>query len=142
MKRFIKILEKTLEETGAIGPLFLGEEDSINATEKDKERVLAQLKEELSFINKMIIAIIVLHFLLFALAVFFALYFRDSPTTITLLLGGSLLGLMVIINSLIRLVKIRNAIGLLQITFPYLSPKEAMALIRSIYYDAKKNKWF
>jgi hypothetical protein len=142
MKKFTEILEKTLEKAGAIGPVFLGEGDAIKASEEDKKRLADQLKKELSVINKMVVAIIILHFLLFGLAVFFAIYYRDSPNTIMLLLGGSLLGLMVVINSLIRLLKIRNAIGLLLITLPSLSPKEAMKIVSSIYYDAKKNKWF
>lgn len=141
MKSFNKILEDALNNVTNIEKLSLGAEDSIYATVEDKDRLLAQINQDSGNINMMIIFIIFLHFLLFALTVYFIFYYRDSINVVFLLLGGSGCSLMVIIYSLIRLLKIKNAINLMRITFPYLSPKDAIMVVKSIYFDSKRNKW-
>jgi hypothetical protein len=139
--RLIPILEETLKKAGALEPAVQGKQSGMLAlTREDQRQLLSQMKTQLKFINNIIIAIVVLHFLLFALSAFLVLYYRDSPNVILLLLGGSVLSLMVIISSLISLVKTKGKIDCIFITLPNLSPEQAMIMLQSIYFEEVKLK--
>lgn len=138
MSNLEKILENTLKKVGGIEPATLGKTESLKVSKEDKKRLILQLEEEAKFNNRMIIAIIILHFLLFALAVFLVLYYRDSPEKINFVLGGSVLSLMVIMYSLIRLWKVKVANDNLRAILPNLSPEQAMVVVQSIYFEEKK----
>lgn len=140
--RFISILEETLKKSGGLLPAVQDARPGglLALTREDQRQLLAQMKAQLSFLNKIIVAIVVLHFLLFVLAAFLVLYYRDSPNVILLLLGGSVLSLMIIIRSLINLVKTKSKIDYILVTLPNLSPEQAMILIQSIYFEEVKRK--
>lgn len=139
MEKLITILEETLEKTGSLELMKMGEE-SHRLSKEDKEILISQLKDHMTIIDKIIIAIVILHFLIFLLAVFLVLYYRDNIYAITTLLGGSVLSLMVIVRSLTNLVKIRSKIAYILITLPNLSPEQAVILIESIYLDEKEGQ--
>jgi hypothetical protein len=131
------ILENTLKKVDGLKPAILGKTEILSGSKEAKKELLYQLKDESKFINRFIIAIIILHFLLFALAVFLVLYYRDSPNVIVLLLGGSVLSLIAIITSLIRLLNTKSKIVYMLVTLPNLSPEQAMIVVQSIYFEGK-----
>lgn len=141
MSNFDKILETALEKAGGLAPETLGETESISFSEVDKQQLILQLKEDSKFNNKMVIAIIALHFILFGLCAYMVLYWRSQPDKVVYLLGGSLFGFMVIIYSLIQVLKITIANNNLRAMLPYLPPERAFTAIQSVYFDAKKSKW-
>ena len=142
------ILEETLSNTATNAGLSLrelefemgGGKDTklLEISEEDKERLLKNLNAESKFNNKIIVSIITLHFALFALCVFFAFYYRDHPEILKFLFGGSLLSLMVIMYSLIKLLKFKNFMDVLRFTLPNLSPKDAIDLVKATYFNLKR----
>lgn len=136
--KFSRLLEKTLKKAGGLEPATLGKNEILSLNREDKKQLLSELRAQLKFINNIIIAIVILHFLLFLLATFLVFYYRDSPNVILVLLGGSVLSLMVIIRSLVSLVKTKSNIDYTLITLPNLSPEQAMIMIQSIYFEKRK----
>jgi hypothetical protein len=138
MNKFYKILEAALEKAGRLEPATLGKTELLSVSNEDKKQLLSQLKEQSKINNKMIIVIIILHFLLFGLVTFLILYYRDSLEAILLILGSSLTIYMVIINSLIRFYEIKVKNDYLRATLPNLSPEQAMIVVQSIYFEAQR----
>ena len=138
MKGLDDILENTLRKANAFLPAALGEEAAFSFSSEDKKQLLSQLRLQVKFHNKLVVAIVVMHFLLFALAVVLAVYNRTRPYVVTTLLGGSVLGLMVIIRSLVNLLKTKGAMDFMLVTLPNLSPKESIKLIQSLYFHRKQ----
>lgn len=138
MSKLKGILEDTLEEIGAIKPPTLGR-DNIRFSKETKDKLLLRLEEEAKFNNKMIVAIIILHFLLFALAVFLVYYFLEKPEVIVYLFGGSIFSMMIIMYSLIKLWKAKIANDNLRTILPNLPPEQAVEVLKSVYFDLAKN---
>ncbi len=136
--RLTSILEETLKKTGGLEPATLGETGILSVSKEDKKQLLSQLKEESKAINKIIIAIVVSHFIIFALAVFLVLYFRDSPYVIIPSLGVLVAALLAILTSLMNILKTKNKMDLMRIILPNLPPEDVMIVIQSIYFEEKK----
>lgn len=139
MNRLEKILEDTLEEIGAIKPPTLGR-NNVTFSLEAKNRLMLRLEKEAEFNNKMIIAMFILHFLVFLLAVFLVIYFLKTPDIIVTLFGGSIFVIMVINYSLIRIWKAKIANDNLQTILPDLPPEQAVELLKNIYFKSKNGK--
>lgn len=145
MSRLEKILENTLNEIGVIKPPTLGKEVKIIKNEvkfslEAKNRLMLRLEKEAEFNKKMIIAMFMLHFLVFVLAVFLVIYFLETPDIIVKLFGGSIFVIMVINYSLIRIWKAKIANDNLQTILPDLPPEQAVELLKNIYFKSKNGK--
>jgi len=127
---------EALKKANAIKPPTLGS-GLLALGKEDKKQLLVQVRDQVRFINKIIIAIVVLHFLLFFLAAFLVLYWRDEPKVIAVLLGGSVLSLMVIIRSLVSLVKTKGKMDNVLMVLPNLSAEQALVMIQTMYFAAK-----
>lgn len=137
-KKLNLLLGEALKKANALQPPALGPARMLALSKDDKKQLLAQMREQVTFINKIIIAIVVLHFLLFFLAAFLVLYWRDYPKVIAVLLGGSLLSLMVIIRSLVSLVKTKGEMTNVLMVLPNLSAEQAIVMLQSMYFARKK----
>lgn len=140
MNKFYKILEASLKKAGRLEPATLGKTELPSVSNEDKKQLISQLKEQSKFNNKIIIVIIILHFLLFGLCTFLVLYYRDSLKAILLILGSSLTGFMIIINSLIRFYEIKVKNDNLRSTLPNLPPEQAMIVVQSIYFESQRRR--
>ncbi|MGC2237742.1 MAG: hypothetical protein WA584_16380 [Pyrinomonadaceae bacterium] len=136
--RLTSILEETLKKTGGLKPATLGETGILSVSKEDKKQLLLHLKEESKSINKIIVAIVAAHFLIFALAVLLVLYFRDSPYVIIPSLGVLVPVLIAILTSLMNVLKTKNKMDLMRTILPNLPPEEVMIVIQSIYFEEKK----
>lgn len=134
-----RILGEALKKADALRPPVLGPSGMLALGKEDKKQLLAQMRTQSKFINNIIISIVVLHFLLFFLAGFLVIYWRDSPRVIAVLLGGSVLSLMVIIRSLVNLVKTKGRMDNILLVLPNLSAEQAIVMIQSIYFEGKEN---
>lgn len=131
------LLGETLKKAGALRPPTLGTSGLLALGKEDKKQLLVQMRDQVRFINKIIIAIVVLHFLLFFLAAFLVLYWRDRPKVIAMLLGGSVLSLMVIIRSLVNLVKAKGKMDNVLLVLPNLSAEQAIVMIQTMYFASR-----
>ncbi len=136
MNRLQQILAQTLREAD-FEFQDLGETSRSSFTNKKKEQLLSQLRKQISFHNKLIIATVVMHFLLFLLAVLLAMYYRNSPPVVLSLLGGSVLGLLVIVRSLLSVARTKAEMDYLLLTLPDMSPEQVITVIKSIYFARK-----
>ena len=127
---------ETLKKANALQPPALGS-GLLSLGKEDKKQLLVQIKDQVRFINKIIIAIVVLHFLLFFLAAFLVLYWRNEPKVIAVLLSGSVLSLMIIIRSLVRLVKTKGKMDNVLMVLPNLSAEQAIVMIQTMYFAAR-----
>ena len=132
------LLRETLKKANALQPAALGPGELLALGKEDKKQLLAQIEDQVRFINKIIIAIVVLHFLLFFLAAFLVFYWRDDPKVIAILLGGSVLSLMVIIRSLVSLVKTKSQMDHVLLVLPNLSAEQAIVMLQTMYFAKKK----
>ncbi len=132
MSRLKNLLELTLLESRVIGDKLGGNKPAVKENiqtkfdESSKKKLIQQLETDAKFNNTIIVSIIVLHFLLFFLAVFLVINFLDKPTIIVYLFGGSIFSIMVIMYSLIHFWKEKIANDNLRMILPDLPPEQAV----------------
>lgn len=131
------VLGSYLEKVGGLERASLGEAKAISVNPGDQQQLLGQLHRESKFNNRLIVCVTVLHFLLFILAAALVFYHRDSPKVISLILGGSFLSLLPVINSLSRLWREKSAIDMLGVILPTLTPEQSIKVIQSIYFGTQ-----
>lgn len=141
MNALTRILEETLIKTTGLESRKLGPAKDTNFTEEDKKLLISRLEARKGPTNLMMILVIIIHFLLYGVTMFFVFYNRGSINVVLALLGGSILFLMAIIYSLVYLSNIEKGIDLLTVFLPTLPPEEAVKIIKSIYFKSKKNRW-
>src|SRR5262245_11473463 len=135
MRRTISILESYLDQLGALAPVVLGgERKAISLKAEDSKVLVNRLMKEGKFNNLLLASVTVLHFALFALAIGLVFYFKNFPSTVVAILGGSVLSLMRITWSLSGLWREKWAIDMLVTILPNLSPEEALKVVKILYY--------
>ena len=94
MSKLKNIFQEFLDESKMMDFKTMGGEQlSIGNISALKERIIQQSK----FNNTILIISVVLLCILFFLGVYFAIYHRDDPTTMSVVLGGSIFSLLGII---------------------------------------------
>jgi F0F1-type ATP synthase assembly protein I len=135
------LLKKYLQNVDGLEPVDLGPKGAATRSKKsapaslaEKQHLVDQLEKQSRVNNRLVACITILYFLIFALAAGLVIYHRDSPKVITTILGGSLLSLLAIIQSLSKLWRDKNAMDMLRTILPNLAPEEAVKVIQSIYF--------
>lgn len=137
MARLQTVLEKFLNEASSLKPPHLGDEPPSPKREVDKVAFLESLSQERGFNRGIIIALVALHVVLFAVSIGFAAYYRDSPTTIGVILGGSILSLLGITKGLQQVWREKVIMDVLVASVPNLSGDSLVKFVESIYYEKK-----
>ena len=136
MTSVMTILQDHLRRAGVLEPIKLGKADrAITATAEDQQVLFTRLLRQGKFNNRMVIAVTVLHFALFVLAIALVYYYRESFNVVAAILGGSVLSLLAITRSLTGLWREKWMIDILVSLLPNLTPEQALTFVRSIYYS-------
>jgi len=137
----MSILESYLDQAGALTPVRLGgERKAISLKAEDSKVLVDRLMKEAKFNNLLLSSVTVLHFALFALALWLVYYYRNTPNTVVVILGGSVLSLMPITWGLRGLWREKWAIDMLVTILPNLSPEEALNVVKILYYSKEEIK--
>lgn len=138
MTRVHTILGEYLRRAGALKPIMMGESDrAVTLTDEDRQALYKRLLKEARFNNRMVIAIMVLHFALFILALWLIYYYRES---FNIILGGSIVSLLAITKNLISLWREKWMIDILVNSLPNLTPEQALTFVRSFYYSRQSSR--
>jgi hypothetical protein len=136
MTKVQTILGDFLRGAGALKPVRLGEsERAITVTEEERQALFARLQKQSVFNNRIVIAVTVIHFALFVLAIGLVYYYRESFNAVIAILGGSVLSLLAITKSLTGLWREKWMIDILVSTLPNLTPDQALAFVKTLYYS-------
>jgi hypothetical protein len=130
------VLGEYLRAVGATEAAQLGGKPKVDVTPKDNLLLIDRLRQKAGINNSLVIALMVLHFLIFFLAAALVYYQRESPNNIKVILGGSLLSLLALTRSLAGLWRDKTKMDMLVVIIPSLSPQEAVKAIQSIYYSS------
>lgn len=129
-----------MRRAGALKPIKMGESDrAVTLTDEDRQELFKRLLKEARFNNGMVIAIMVLHFLLFIFALWLVYRHRES---FNLILGGSVISLLAITQRLISLWREKWMIDILVISLPNLTPEQILTFLRSFYYSRQSSRFF
>ncbi|MBK9949656.1 MAG: hypothetical protein IPP12_21105 [Nitrospira sp.] len=137
MAKLHTILEKFLKDAGSLKSPQLGDEVPLRNQEVDKVAFIEVLSKERGFNRGIIIALVGLHVVLFVVGIGFAAYYRDSPPTIGVILGGSILSLLAITKSLQQVWREKTIMDVLLTSVPNLSGESIVKIIESIYYEKR-----
>jgi len=141
MTRVQKILHDYLRETGTLERVTMGGSNrAVTVTEKERRALFQRLLKQTGFNNGMVIAVTVLHFALFILAICLVYYYRESFNVVAAILGGSVLSLLAITKSLTGLWREKWMLDILVSTLPNLTPDQALTFVKSFYYSERSSK--
>lgn len=139
MKRLSKIFQEFLKRTGGSEEITLGKHVELLATEEHKNWFMGQLRENARINRTFVNVLIILHIAVLAGAVVLCVYWREKTSYIVAALGGSGIGVSIIIlNGLRKLWREKVIIETVIAMLPTLPPKEAVEAIQSIFYSLKK----
>lgn len=135
MPRLEKLLQELLVEAGELKPVVMGKAPAkISVTPEIKERLMERLFVALKLHNQILLALIALHFLIIIAAFCLVYYYRSSPTTVSVILGGSILSLLPVIRSLSNIWRTKMAVDVLIAILPSLSPEQSLEAVKDLYY--------
>jgi len=135
------ILHDYLHRTGALKPIKLGKSDrAITVTDEERRALFERLLKQTGFNNGMVIAVTVLHFALFVLAIWLVYYYRASFNIVAAILGGSVLSLLAITRSLTGLWREKWMLDILISTLPNLTPEQSLTFVKSLYYSQRSSR--
>lgn len=98
------------------------------------DNLLKQSKNNLLLIYVMTAMLAVL----FGVCIYFAIYFKDDPPKLKFTIGGSLMGLIVIIRYLFLIWREKSKMDLLITLIPEITPQEVKEVIEIIYCKIRK----
>jgi hypothetical protein len=135
------ILHDYLSQAGALKPIKLGKSDrAITVTEEERQALFGRLLQQTRFNNGMVIAVTVLHFALFVLAIWLVYYYRESFNAVVAILGGSVLSLLAITRSLTGLWREKWMLDILVSSLPNLTPEQSLTFVKSFYYSGRSSR--
>lgn len=135
------ILHDYLHRAGALKPIKLGTADrAITVTDEQRQALFERLLKQTGFNNGMVIAVTVLHFALFVLAIWLVYYYRESFNIVAAILGGSVLSLLAITRSLTGLWREKWMLDILISTLPNLTPEQSLTFVKSLYYSQRSSR--
>lgn len=141
MNKLKSIYQSFLEDNSLLELEKLGSDEkkvapSKNASLNLKSNILKQSK----FNNNIVIVSIVLLCIIFGLGIFFAIYYRDNPTTIGVIFGGTFLSLLAIVSRLRRIWLEKSLMDVSLSVLEDLPPQDAAKFIQTIYYNMLENE--
>lgn len=140
MSKIDSILEEYLVSRGLV-PTRLGAETEPRETvppEAASDRLTWRLQEHRRATDRLMTANAVMLAVLFALGVFFALYYRDDPATLAAIFGGTFLSLLVIVRYQHRLWRDKNTMDILIDLADNMAPGEVFRVLETIFYSRKR----
>jgi hypothetical protein len=138
MESYKRTIENYVRKLGQLGARPMGEAPEI--TQVDKAALTSQLQRQYRQNQILIWVASILWVLLFFLAGYFALHYRDNLTGLTVALGRNLMVLGGVMIALRRLWLDSSCIGALLAILPGLSPDEAAKAITGFYLNALAKK--
>lgn len=140
MNKLDNILSSFLDANGRFQPSVAGPGDGITSSEASKAKFVARLLNESKFNRVLVIVILLMFTVIFALGIYFALYYRDKPATMGTIFGGTFLSLLTIVYKLQQLWKEKSKIDYLLILIPNLSATDALKVVETLLYTGKSKE--
>jgi hypothetical protein len=138
MNSYKKILVEYLRSIGQLEAHQLGAVSTLRLEEK--ERLSRELKRQYDRNQLFIWLSTGLWVVLFGVGISFALHYRNTPTGLSVALGGNVMALSGVMLALRRLWLDSSLIGALLSILPGLTPAEAAKVITTFYFDATEKK--
>jgi hypothetical protein len=142
MSRLENFLEGFLIKAGALKPVVLGTAPAkISVTPEVKERLMERLFIESKLHNRILMALMAVHFLIIIAAFCLVYFYRNDLTSTSVILGGSgsILSLLGITRSLSNLWRTKMAVDVLIAILPSLSTEQAIQAVKDLYYAQSKS---
>ena len=114
--------------------------DNQELIRKESAHLAQRLKERFKWNNRIIFAVILLLFFLFALGIFLIFWYREFLLTNKVILSGTFLSVFPIIYWLYRLWREKSFMDITLSILEGLSPQQAAQFISSIYWNPLSTK--
>lgn len=136
MSNYKDILGTYVTMLGQTNAIHMGA--SAEFTAENKAELTRQLRGQYKQNQALVWIATALWVILFLVAIYFALYYRDNLKGLSVALGGNLMVVSGIMLALRRLWLDTSSIGALLAILPGLTPKDAAKVITSFYLNATK----
>jgi hypothetical protein len=143
MRNLEKIFKQYLDAVGGREPVELGGGPKVDLTSSEGKGLLARenanfvkrLSQASSFNKRLVLSLTVLHFLIFLVAAaFLVLHYRDSPTGVTSVFGGSVVSLLGLTTGLRVVWRNKVTMDLLIAILPNLAPDQQLSAVQSLSF--------
>jgi hypothetical protein len=140
MSKISTIFHSYLSDNSLLNLEKLGSEDNkINVSKNASDTLKNNILRESKFNNNIVVVAIVLLCIIFGLGIFFAIYYRDNPTTIGVIFGGTFLSLLAIVSRLRKIWLEKSLMDVSLCVIEDMSPQDAAKFIQTIYYNMLEN---
>jgi hypothetical protein len=138
MARTTNIITEFLRNIGALEPVRLGPSKKVVAISAEEKRLLVdRLTRAATIANSLVIVITALHITLFGVAIWLVYFYRNVPTLVSIMLGGSLLSLLSIARGLKEVWREKWSSDMLVALLPNLTADEAIKVMKIVMYSSK-----
>lgn len=135
------IFQKYLKDTQLLQLEQLGsEQKAVKVTEKEGNLLKDNLTAQMKFNNNIVVISIVLLCIIFLTGIFFVFYYRNSPSTIGVVFGGTFLSLLAIVTRLRKIWLEKSLMDVSLSVINDLPPEDAAKFIQTIYYNMLEDK--
>ena len=131
-----KMVAHFLVATGQDDAQEMGETQDQSRLEGQSSKLVANLQARQVWAGRILIAAILVLCAIFLVGVALVFYYRDSPTTISILFGGNFFSLLVIVYWLRRLWLEKTVLDTLLILVASMPPTEAAKTITQFHFKA------
>ncbi|MBK8703375.1 MAG: hypothetical protein IPN33_06955 [Saprospiraceae bacterium] len=136
MSKISTIFHSYLSDNSLLDLEKLGSEDKkVEVSRNTSDTLKNNILRESKFNNNIVVVAIVLLCIIFGLGIFFAIYYRDSPTTIGVIFGGTFLSLLAIVSRLRKIWLEKSLMDVSLSVIEDMSPQDAAKFIQTIYYN-------
>ena len=140
MNKIKNIYHSYLNDSKLLNLEKLGSEDNkIEVSKNNNDALKNNILKQIKFNNNIVVISILLLCIIFGLGIFFAIYYRDSPTTIGVIFGGTFLSLLVIVSRLRKIWLEKSLMDVSLSIIEGLSPQDASKFIQTIYFSMLEN---
>lgn len=123
-----------LKELGILTPVTLGSQKIPEISDDHKRSLQRILERQQAFNNRVLTLAISMVAVVFVLGIFFAVYYRDSPSILEVVLGGNLFSILVTVVWIRKLWIEKGLVDLARLAMQEVSTEEAIRLASSIYW--------
>jgi hypothetical protein len=136
------LLTSFLQQTGGLeftkgGGARTGQAPSTSITSAQQKILTDNLINQSQRNSLLIYAMLLMLLVLFGVCIYFAILYKDDPRNLKLTIGGSLIGLLVIVKLLFSIWNEKAKMDLLVTLVLSSSPEQAKELVETIYYRGK-----
>lgn len=140
MQRLQTVLQELLREAGALELVKMGPAPAkVSITPEVRKHFEERLLVELKANDRILKAVVALHFFIFLVALGLIYYSKNSPLFVSCVVGGSVFALLAITRSLSNLWQAKMAIDILLVELPRLSGEQVVQIIKDLYYGRMKS---